>query len=542
MNSITHSTYYKNILHHTTNTNHTTNTTNTTNTASRHLHYRDTTALDEVAEWLGVTSSSTTEPFYLLDVGSGFGESARYLANKHPNLHIDCVERHPQLHRRAKQFTAREPTDVQKRIKHICVDILAFLHTTTQHKTKTRTRSRGQVAGRTARQSSVKATKTHEPKQKYHGVLCMMTLLHLSLPDCRKVLGGCARHLLPMGRIVTEDFFRASTKQIQQPVTPVTKELCHLFGICQPRTAQRTYPQFSAMAQRVRTLQRTAHEDLTVQCKQFVQHRANTAPSTPMQDTYQRISTLFTHNQLEVWRTAFQLNAVETLPVPRALFLPEHQRRLCALDRPVPIDYGQTISAPHIHQMTLGAFQRVLELEQVSVTRATVLELNILDVGCGSGYVVAMLCDAVDKWIRTLVRPPVRVNVVGIDIVPELVAFSQANVHRWAHQRRPRLHKSIHWLCTESDGWQGYAKYQPYTFINVGAMAETLPRALVQQLAPVGRLLVPVNGDYVQYDQRDGHSRSHVLTRVRFVPLVNTTNDKMQNAVQTSTKYYKPNR
>lgn len=204
------------------------------------------------------------------------------------------------------------------------------------------------------------------------------------------------------------------------------------------------------------------------------------------------------------------------LTVPRRLFVPTDQRAFANDDRPLPIRHAQTISAPHIHQMTLHALRQTL----ARITRVPD-ECHVLDVGCGSGYVVALMCDELDQWVRTLDKPPAHVCVVGIEFVPELVRFARRNVQRWLAQRQNPLHPCISWQCVRANGWRGYAKRQPYVFINVGAMADKRPQMLVDQLRAGGRLLVPVNGDYVQLDKvgEGVLGGARVLTGVRFVPL-----------------------
>lgn len=209
------------------------------------------------------------------------------------------------------------------------------------------------------------------------------------------------------------------------------------------------------------------------------------------------------------------------LTVPRRLFVPADQRAFANDDRPLPIRHAQTISAPHIHQMTLHALRQTLARFATTTTRAPYDECHVLDVGCGSGYVVALMCEELDRWVRTLNKPPAHVRVVGIELVPELVRFARRNVQRWQAQRQSPLHPCISWQCVRANGWNGYAKRHPYVFINVGAMADKHPQTLVDQLRAGGRLLVPVNGDYVQLDKAGegvlGGER--VLTGVRFVPL-----------------------
>ena len=465
------------------------------------MHYRTTVTVDEIAECLGVATSATTEPFYVLDIGSGFGESARYLAQTFPNVYIDCVEINGKLHRQAQQLTRSLPLQVQKRIRHIQCDIVPYLQATTSRTRKSSTH------------------KHPHPQQKYNGIMCLMTLLHLSVRNCYKVLSRCTHWLQPLGRLVTEDFF--CTKPTSKHVST---ELCQLFGITDSATRRRTFPQFVHTVQRVRALQCLHYDNLTPQSTTFVQERLKMAEKhyPELYPMFKRIRKLFDTKSLDVRRGVFQLDPVLSLPVPRQLFVHPSSASESTLDRPLSILHGQTISAPHIHQMTLGSVQGVLR--RVKTGREP--HIHFLDVGCGSGYVVAMLCDVLDTWLRKLKTLPRSVIVVGVDVVPELVTFATRNVERWLDQRSRKLHPAIRWMCVERDGWLGDAEHQPYTFINVGAMADTFPRTLQKQLSPNGRMLVPVSGDYVQYDQHNGHQTTHILTQVRFVPMVHT----LQNA------------
>ena len=110
-----------------------------------------------------------------------------------------------------------------------------------------------------------------------------------------------------------------------------------------------------------------------------------------------------------------------SLTVPRRLFVPADQRVFADDDRPLPIRYAQTISAPHIHRMTLHALRQTLA-RFATTTHLPDDEYHVLDVGCGSGYVVALMCEELDRWVRTLTTPPAHVRVVGIELVRDIPA------------------------------------------------------------------------------------------------------------------------
>ncbi|CAH1098956.1 unnamed protein product [Psylliodes chrysocephalus] len=137
------------------------------------------------------------------------------------------------------------------------------------------------------------------------------------------------------------------------------------------------------------------------------------------------------------------------------------------MDAPQGIGYGVTISAPHMHAHALELLKEKLE----NGTRA-------LDVGSGSGYLTA--CMALMMGEKGI--------AVGIDHIAELVDMSLKNVSK----SKQSLIQSGRVVLVTGDGRLGYPEYAPYDAIHVGAAAAVLPEALVEQLKPGGRLVVPV--------------------------------------------------
>ena len=137
--------------------------------------------------------------------------------------------------------------------------------------------------------------------------------------------------------------------------------------------------------------------------------------------------------------------------------------------------------------------------------------VKILDVGSGSGYLTAVLALSV-PFSFTL----------GIDVIPELVAWSKKNFGKDAVTRK--LLESGRVMLRPGDGWRGVPEAGPFDLIHVGAAAEEVPAALVEQLALGGRMVCPVGiwrQQLVQIDKAfDGKLTRTDLMAVVYVPLV----------------------
>jgi len=173
-------------------------------------------------------------------------------------------------------------------------------------------------------------------------------------------------------------------------------------------------------------------------------------------------------------------------------------------DSPQPIGYGATISAPHMHAY---ASEHLLPYLRPGA--------KVLDIGSGSGYLVAVL--------HHLVSPGGK--VVGIDHIQELVNRSMDNLGRDGLGEALEKGEIV---MIAGDGRQGFPEGGPYDAIHVGAAAATLPTPLLDQLASPGRMFIPV-GNLMQYIQQvdkdgDGNIEKKAIMPVRYVPL--TDRDK----------------
>lgn len=177
---------------------------------------------------------------------------------------------------------------------------------------------------------------------------------------------------------------------------------------------------------------------------------------------------------------------------PRHLFVDEALAHRAYEDTALPIGHNQTISQPYM----VG---RMTEL----LLAAGPLD-KVLEIGTGSGYQTAVLAQLVERVFSVE-----RIQVLQDRAKERLVELNLRNVvFRWG------------------DGWEGWNALGPYNGIIVTAAAANVPQALLDQLAPGGRMVIPVgSGDMQQLllivREEHGGFTQHELDMVRFVPLLN---------------------
>ena len=175
--------------------------------------------------------------------------------------------------------------------------------------------------------------------------------------------------------------------------------------------------------------------------------------------------------------------------VPRKNFLPGRAKTAAILDMPLSIGYGQTNSQPTTVRMML---------EWLDAQPSN----KVLDVGSGSGWTTALLSH--------LVAP--KGKVIAVERVPELVEFGRKNCEKLG-LKNVEFH--------QADDVFGWPEGAPYNRILVSAAAREIPPELIDQLAPGGRMVIPVkNSIFVINKDKKGQLQSHEHPGFVFVPLI----------------------
>jgi protein-L-isoaspartate(D-aspartate) O-methyltransferase len=150
------------------------------------------------------------------------------------------------------------------------------------------------------------------------------------------------------------------------------------------------------------------------------------------------------------------------MDVPRHLFVPQSLMLMSYQDTPLPIGFDKTISQPFIGALML----ELLDIEPSA---------RVLEVGTGFGYQAAVLAD-------------MGAEVFSVEVVEEFAEAAKARFGLLGYDVEVRV----------GDGSRGWTEHAPFDRILVTAAAEEPPAALIEQLEPGGRMVIPIGGDQVQ--------------------------------------------
>jgi protein-L-isoaspartate(D-aspartate) O-methyltransferase len=186
--------------------------------------------------------------------------------------------------------------------------------------------------------------------------------------------------------------------------------------------------------------------------------------------------------------------------VQRHCFVPDDRQDDAYADAALQIGHDQTISAPHIVAL-------MTQLVQPSPNK------RALDIGTGSGYQAAVLAKLCKQ-------------VYSIEIVEPLANEAQKRLASLGYA-------NITVRC--GDGYLGWAENAPFDIIVVAAAPDHVPQALVDQLAPGGRLIIPVGDDAQKLllidKDADGTVQRREVVTVKFVPMTGKAQNKQKNPI-----------
>ncbi|MEZ5446788.1 MAG: protein-L-isoaspartate(D-aspartate) O-methyltransferase [Gammaproteobacteria bacterium] len=205
----------------------------------------------------------------------------------------------------------------------------------------------------------------------------------------------------------------------------------------------------------------------------------------------QEVDALVAETRAETGTEALSPRVSEAMRrVPRHRYVPEDEVRHAYKNRPLPIGYGQTISQPYIVAIMTDLMQ-VREGDRV------------FELGTGSGYQAAVLGE-------------LAAHVYTIEIVEPLA-------ERAARTLTAQGYENVQ--VKAGDGYYGWEEHAPFDAIIVTAAASHVPPPLIQQLAPGGRMVIPLGTSFmtqhlmlVEKDE-DGRVRTREVLPVMFVPL-----------------------
>ncbi|MFB0981411.1 MAG: protein-L-isoaspartate(D-aspartate) O-methyltransferase [Alteromonadaceae bacterium] len=174
---------------------------------------------------------------------------------------------------------------------------------------------------------------------------------------------------------------------------------------------------------------------------------------------------------------------------PRHIFVPEILAHKAYDNTALPIGQGQTISQPYI----------VAKMSELLL--ADGVPDSILEIGTGSGYQTSILAQ----------------------LVPKIFSVERIKALQWQAKRRLQSMDLHNVSMKHGDGWKGWSSKSPFQAIIVTAAPTEVPKALLEQLAEGGRLVIPVGSDtqILKVITRSGDEYNEKqIEMVKFVPLV----------------------
>jgi protein-L-isoaspartate(D-aspartate) O-methyltransferase len=183
------------------------------------------------------------------------------------------------------------------------------------------------------------------------------------------------------------------------------------------------------------------------------------------------------------------------IKVPREEFMTSETQNYAYLDRPIPLENGQTISAPHMVAIIC---------EKLSLQKG----MKILEIGTGFGYNAAVVAEILGP----------EGHVFTIERIENLKIIAEQNLKRTGYSKNVTV--------IMGDGTKGYEEESPYDRIYATASAPEVPEPLKNQLKIGGRLLTPVGRDLSVQELlclervSDNDYKSYNLGGVVFVPMI----------------------
>ncbi|MFP4212749.1 MAG: protein-L-isoaspartate(D-aspartate) O-methyltransferase [Desulfohalobiaceae bacterium] len=185
--------------------------------------------------------------------------------------------------------------------------------------------------------------------------------------------------------------------------------------------------------------------------------------------------------------------------VPRHKFVPRLYQELAYQDRALPIAEDQTISQPYI----VALMTQLAEVEAQD---------KVLEIGTGSGYQAAVLAELAQE-------------VHSVEIIPELAREAEETLQELGYENV---------RIKPGDGFQGWPEHAPFDAILVTCAPPEIPKPLLEQLAPGGRLVIPVGERWQELKlvrkTKDSEIRDQVVTSVKFVPMTGAAVQDLQES------------